>query len=214
MPPAKKTTKTEGPKYSELIKAALLGLKERNGSSLAAIKKYMASNFPAAKVRLTRRRATCRITYLHLLPGFPRVPLRLPTPHLLLIPSPSPAPPALPSSHPPLPRRRPPARTRRATLTRRARASVRRTTWRSRTRSSSASPRACSSRSRLPSSSHPRPRSAPAPPGPDPPGPGSRLPVARAVVGAVARMRLPTAPPSPPCAPRHTISAAVAGARR
>ena len=49
MPPAKKTTKTEGPKYSELIKAALLGLKERNGSSLAAIKKYMATNFPAAK---------------------------------------------------------------------------------------------------------------------------------------------------------------------
>ena len=86
MPPVKKTTKTEGPKYSELIKAALLGLKERNGSSLAAIKKYMASNFPAAKVRLTRRRATCRIT---LLPGFPRVPLRLPTPQLLLIPTPS-----------------------------------------------------------------------------------------------------------------------------
>lgn len=45
MPPAK----TDGPKYSELIKAALLGLKDRNGSSLAAIKKYLAANFPAAK---------------------------------------------------------------------------------------------------------------------------------------------------------------------
>merc|ERR1712028_978 len=57
MPPAKKTTKTEGPKYSELIKAALLGLKERNGSSLAAIKKYMASNFPAAKNDLALKNA-------------------------------------------------------------------------------------------------------------------------------------------------------------
>merc|ERR1719491_1623637 len=57
MPPAKKTTKTEGPKYSELIKAALLGLKERNGSSLAAIKKYMATNFPAAKNDLALKNA-------------------------------------------------------------------------------------------------------------------------------------------------------------
>merc|ERR1711935_1304395 len=57
MGPAKKTTKTEGPKYSELIKAALLGLKERNGSSLAAIKKYMASNFPAAKNDLALKNA-------------------------------------------------------------------------------------------------------------------------------------------------------------
>ena len=80
MPPAKKPTKTEGPKYSELIKAALLGLKERNGSSLAAIKKYMASNFPAAKARPTRYRAACRITYLHPVPGFPRIPLLLAPP--------------------------------------------------------------------------------------------------------------------------------------
>merc|ERR1712008_632750 len=47
----------EGPKYSELIKAALLGLKERNGSSLAAIKKYMATNFPAAKNDLALKNA-------------------------------------------------------------------------------------------------------------------------------------------------------------
>ena len=79
MPPAKKKT-AEGPKYSELIKAALLGLKERNGSSLAAIKKYMASNFPAAKARPTRYRAACRITYLHPVPGFPRIPLLLAPP--------------------------------------------------------------------------------------------------------------------------------------
>merc|ERR1711956_196746 len=44
-------------KYSELIKAALLGLKERNGSSLAAIKKYMATNFPAAKNDLALKNA-------------------------------------------------------------------------------------------------------------------------------------------------------------
>jgi len=91
MPPAKKKT-AEGPKYSELIKAALLGLKERNGSSLAAIKKYMASNFPAAKARPTRYRAACRITYLHPVPGFPRIPL------LLAPPSSSYLPPNLPPS--------------------------------------------------------------------------------------------------------------------
>ena len=79
MPPAKKKT-AEGPKYSELIKAALLGLKERNGSSLAAIKKYMASNFPAAKAPLSPP-AACRITYLHPVPGFPRIPLLLAPPY-------------------------------------------------------------------------------------------------------------------------------------
>ena len=142
MPPAKKTTKTEGPKYSELIKAALLGLKERNGSSLAAIKKYMASNFPAAKVRLTRRRAACRIAYLHLLPCFPRFPLLLPPPSSSFYLPPQPLLPFL--TRPSLTANAHAHTTR--TPTRCARASARRTTWRSRTRSSSASPRACSSR--------------------------------------------------------------------
>ena len=94
MPPAKKKT-AEGPKYSELIKAALLGLKERNGSSLAAIKKYMASNFPAAKVRPTRHRAACRITYLH--PVVPSYPSPSCTALLLVNLPPSPrVPPSLP----------------------------------------------------------------------------------------------------------------------
>jgi histone H1/5 len=60
MPPAKKSTTkkaADGPKYSELIKAALVGLKERNGSSLAAIKKYLAANFPAAKNDLALKNA-------------------------------------------------------------------------------------------------------------------------------------------------------------
>ena len=143
MPPAKKTTKTEGPKYSELIKAALLGLKERNGSSLAAIKKYMAGNFPAAKVPLAA--ASCvaypiSLTSLAILSFSCRPPsfsFHLPY---------QPLPPSLPLF---LTRPSLAAATRTHathTLTRRARASVRRTTWRSRTRSSSASPRACSSR--------------------------------------------------------------------
>ena len=92
MPPAKKKT-ADGPKYSELIKAALLGLKERNGSSLAAIKKYMASNFPAAKARPTRHRGACRIAYLHPVPGFPRIPPILAPPSSYL----PPAPPSLPT---------------------------------------------------------------------------------------------------------------------
>lgn len=33
------------PKYLELIREAILALKERNGSSLQAVKKYFSSNF-------------------------------------------------------------------------------------------------------------------------------------------------------------------------
>lgn len=35
------------PKYADLINEAILSLKERTGSSLQAIKKYIASKYPA-----------------------------------------------------------------------------------------------------------------------------------------------------------------------
>ncbi len=35
----------EHPKYTEMIKAAIVALKERNGSSLQAIEKYIKSNY-------------------------------------------------------------------------------------------------------------------------------------------------------------------------
>ena len=39
------TKPVEHPKYNEMIKAAIVALKERNGSSLQAIEKYIKSNY-------------------------------------------------------------------------------------------------------------------------------------------------------------------------
>ena len=48
-----KSTKPKGPSYFDMAKSAILALKERSGSSLQAIKKYIES------VRRARARAAC-----------------------------------------------------------------------------------------------------------------------------------------------------------
>eukprot|EP00965_Chrysotila_dentata_P023682 784843-Pleurochrysis_carterae.AAC.1 len=42
-------TEKGAPKYVDLAKAAILALKDRTGSSLVAIQKYLAANHPEAK---------------------------------------------------------------------------------------------------------------------------------------------------------------------
>jgi histone H1/5 len=46
---SKPAAKVEGPKYGEICKAAIMALKDRTGSSMLAITKYIAANYPAAK---------------------------------------------------------------------------------------------------------------------------------------------------------------------
>ena len=57
--PVKKTTKAKKPKapaahppVAQMVNAAITSLKERNGSSLAAIKKYMAANYKCDVAKL------------------------------------------------------------------------------------------------------------------------------------------------------------------
>ena len=54
--PAKKTT-TAGPSYLDLAKAAIVSLKERNGSSLQAIKKFVMAKKKTGYVNGTFLRA-------------------------------------------------------------------------------------------------------------------------------------------------------------
>ena len=46
---SKPAAKVEGPKYGEICKAAIMALKDRTGTSMLAITKYIAANYPAAK---------------------------------------------------------------------------------------------------------------------------------------------------------------------
>merc|ERR1712018_348670 len=50
--PAKPRAKATHPKSSEMVVAAIKALKERTGSSLAAIKKYIAANYKVDIVKL------------------------------------------------------------------------------------------------------------------------------------------------------------------
>ena len=53
---------TAHPKYEDMVKAAILALKDRNGSSVPAIAKYLAANYKLPDNFKTsgRRRATRR----------------------------------------------------------------------------------------------------------------------------------------------------------
>merc|ERR1711936_673861 len=51
-PPQKRRAKPAHPKSSEMVVAAIKALKERTGSSLAAIKKYIAANYKVDIVKL------------------------------------------------------------------------------------------------------------------------------------------------------------------
>ena len=54
--PKKASTKPKGPSYFDMAKAAILALKERSGSSLQAIKKYIETEVRASRAPRARSR--------------------------------------------------------------------------------------------------------------------------------------------------------------
>ena len=67
--PKKPAKAPEHPPYVDMIKAAISGLKERNGSSRQAIEKYIKSNYKVVEVgphlRMALKKATAKGTLLH-----------------------------------------------------------------------------------------------------------------------------------------------------
>ena len=66
---AKRKTPAEHPKYEEMIKSAILTLKERNGSSRQAIEKYIKANYKvgdtaAQHIKLALKKGAAKGTFL------------------------------------------------------------------------------------------------------------------------------------------------------